>query len=195
MNLTLIKKSDEVITSLKDAKNYLRVDHDFDDGTIKLIIKATQEALEMIAEKSILKKTWKYEINFEDFQKILADRRNVGSEYVYIPLPKLPVLKITKVSAGGSEINSEKYKIKKSKLALRNSQFTFSKANFSLVIEYDAGMANTVDEVPNQLKLAHLLLISNAYNERFIVDRDKHPGMISKDVRQLVMPFLDLHFA
>lgn len=176
MNLTLIEASKKNIVSLEEAKNYLRVDHEFDDGLINVLIKATQEALETIIQKSLVKTTWKYEI----------DTFGESLEGNCIMLPKIPVIKILEVSVGGKKVENCEYKLEKSKLYFKNSV-----NKFPIVITYEAGIANTVEEVPYQLKLANLMLISTAYNERYAYDQN---CTVSKGVKQLLLPFLDLRF-
>ena len=45
MKLNLIQKPNEEIISVQDAKRYMRIDQDYDDGLIGFFIKATREAM------------------------------------------------------------------------------------------------------------------------------------------------------
>ena len=45
MKLILIEQPTDEIISLEETKNYLRIDHDFDDDLLKMLIKSTRAAM------------------------------------------------------------------------------------------------------------------------------------------------------
>ncbi len=57
MNLELIAQPNSEIITLQEVKDYLNIDHDFEDNLLELLIKSTREAIETIVQKSIIKQT------------------------------------------------------------------------------------------------------------------------------------------
>jgi hypothetical protein len=196
MQLNLIEKpSDEIIT-LEETKNYLRIDHNFDDNLILCLIKSTREAMESIIQKSIMKQTWEYTFDRNsicefDFGK--SDHPSIFGNTLRILLPKPPIIRIVSVKINNRTINPQKYSLEKvnDKFCLCVSdRGVFSDGRkISMAIIYEAGVADRVENVPYQLKLANFMLAANAYRERFSCSSG---GNISKGVRQLLDPFLNL---
>ncbi|MDR2067793.1 MAG: head-tail connector protein [Holosporaceae bacterium] len=196
MQLNLIKKPESEIISLQETKNYLRLDHDFDDNLIASTIKSTREALESIIQKSILKQTWEYVLdncsicNF-DFGE--SDYPSIFCDIIKIPLPKPPIMKIVSVTIDGKEQKEVKYSVEKINykfcLCVNCGKSICRRNKISIKIVYKAGIADKVDNIPYQLKLANLMLVANAYQERFSYKQD---GVISQGVKQLLSPFLNL---
>ncbi|MDR3187465.1 MAG: head-tail connector protein [Holosporaceae bacterium] len=196
MQLNLIKKPESEIISLQETKNYLRIDHDFDDTLIVNTIKSTREALESIIQKSILKQTWEYALdkcsicNF-DFGE--SDYPTIFCDIIKIPLPKPPIIKIVSVMIGEKEQKEGKYSVEKINhkfcLCISYGKSISHRNRISIKVVYEAGIADKVENIPYQLKLANLMLVANAYQERFSYKQD---GVISQGVKQLLSPFLNL---
>lgn len=110
-----------------------------------------------------------------------------------IPLPKPPVMRILSVVANGRECERNEYLLEKIGsqfcLCLNCKQIVKQKRKIEVCITYEAGIADVAENVPYQLKLANLMLVANAYQERFTY---KSNGVISRGVRQLLEPFLNL---
>jgi hypothetical protein len=196
MRLNLIEKPASEIITLEETKNYLRIDHDFDDHLISSLIKSTREAIEATIQKSIMKQTWKCEIT----NAAICDFKFKGSAYpsifcgvMRIPLPKPPIMKIVVVKIDGLAVDPQKYS-----LEILNERFCLcvndrglfqNKRKISLKIIYEAGISDDPENIPYQLKLANLTLVSNAFNERFSYPQN---NFVSQGVRQLLGPFLNL---
>jgi hypothetical protein len=97
-------------------------------------------------------------------------------------------------------MDPQKYKVEK-----RHSQFCLllssdiikrrrcsAYADTKIVIVFDAGISEDPKNVPYQLKLANLMLLSNAYNERYSY---KAETVVNPGVRQLLSPFLNLRLS
>jgi hypothetical protein len=196
MQLTLIEKPSGEIISLEEAKNYLRIDHDFDDDLLSMMIKSTREAMESIIQKSIMFQTWRYTIykhsvcNFAPKDNDIAYMHNRS---LLIPLPKPPIMKIIKVKAGVTELAKEDYKLR-----ILNSRFcalisykniSAGEQKFPTEITYEAGISDDVENIPYQLKLANLIMLKNAYQERYSYNVN---CIISREVKQLLTQFMDL---
>ncbi|MDR0632225.1 MAG: head-tail connector protein [Holosporaceae bacterium] len=196
MHLNLIKKPSEEIISLAETKNYLRVDHDFDDNLISGLIKSTREAIESIIQKSILKQVWEYGLdNYSicDFDFKEGDYPSIFCGTMTIPLPKPPIIKIVSVEVDDREIDSQKYSLERRRgkfcLCINDGSIFKSRRKISISVRYEAGIADSVENIPYQLKLANLMLVANAFQERFSYEQN---NVISQGVRQLLNPFLNL---
>ncbi|MDR1375201.1 MAG: head-tail connector protein [Holosporaceae bacterium] len=196
MQLNLIKKPENEIISLAEAKNYLRIDHDFDDTLIVGTIKSTREALESIIQKSIFKQTWEYVLdNYSicNFDFCESDYPSIFCDIIKIPLPKPPIMKIISVKVGEKEQKECKYSVEKINhkfcLCINYGKSLHRRNKVSIKIIYEAGIADKVENIPYQLKLANLMLMANAYQERFSY---KQEGVISQGIKQLLSPFLNL---
>jgi len=193
MMLTLIRKPMSEIVTLEEAKNYLRVDHNFDDDLIKGLIKSTRQAMESIIQKSIMKQTWEYTFTDAAIAEFWGkDRPNVCGDILQIPLPMPPILNINGVVANSRVIDPERYVVEnfgnKYCLCVTDAKLVSGK-KISITINYDAGISDQVENIPYQLKLANLMLLANAYQERFSYKQDR---IISKGVKQLLSSYLSL---
>ncbi|MDR0677210.1 MAG: head-tail connector protein [Holosporaceae bacterium] len=193
MNLSLIKKPSCEIITLEETKTYLRIDHDFDDNLILNFIVSTREAMESIIQRSIMKQTWEYELNNSSLCNLSfgdSDLPSILGDMIRITLPKPPVMRIISVKVDDKSVDTYKYSLEK----INNKFYLYLKAKnilnirkFSVVITYEAGISENVINIPYQLKLSNLMLVANAYNERF---SNKHGSIISEGVKQLLGPFL-----
>jgi hypothetical protein len=194
MQLNLIEGSSGEIVTLEEAKNYLRIDHDFDDNLISVLIKSTREALEAIIQKSILKQVWEYSVenqSISDFYFNSSDYPNIFKNTLKISLPKPPVRNILAVKINGEEIDLDKCSLDTvgNRFCLCiECNFAMKKSKISFSIRYETGISNNVENIPYQLKLANLMLVANAFQERYSYSEN----IISQGVRQLLTPFLNL---
>ncbi|MDR2765943.1 MAG: head-tail connector protein [Holosporaceae bacterium] len=198
IQLNLIEKPSKEIISLEETKNYLRIDHDFDDVLILNLIKSTREAVESIIQKSIVKQTWEYVLTSSSIWEqgfYGDDYPSVFGDTMRIPLPKPPIIKVVSVTVGEDELEKRRYSIERmdSKFCLHiKDKKLFNRRNRTVIkIKYEAGIADNVENIPYQLKLANLMLVATAYQERFSYGQS---GLISKGVKQLLSPFLNLRF-
>jgi uncharacterized phiE125 gp8 family phage protein len=196
MQLNLIERPAEEIISLEETKNYLRIDHNFDDALILNLIRSTREAVESIIQKSIVKQTWEYVLSSRSVWEqgfCGDDYPSVFGDIMRIPLPKPPVIKIVSVTVGESALERRKYAVDKIDsrfyINICDKKLLNRRNNVDINIKYEAGIANNVENVPYQLKLANLMLVATAYQERFSYGQN---GFISQGVKQLLSPFLGL---
>jgi hypothetical protein len=197
IQLNLIEKPSQEIITLDEAKNYLRIDHDFDDNLILSFIKSTREAMESIIQKSIMKQIWEYKLynsSISDFDFIESDYPSIFSGTMKITLPKPPIIKIISVAIDNKELSSGKYSLGKINnkfcLCINSKKFlSDGRRKISIDIVYEAGIADCVENIPYQLKLANLMLVANAFQERYSYRQN---SVISQGVKQLLEPFLNL---
>ena len=143
-----------------------------------------------------MKQIWEYQLDNRSICKFDFGESNYPSVFgdiVRIPLPKPPVMHILSVTIDGRECETNEYYLEKVCsqfcLCVKCKSITGLKRKIDIQITYEAGIADIVENVPYQLKLANLMLVANAYQERFTY---KQNGVISKGVRQLLDPFLNL---
>ncbi|MDR2107808.1 MAG: head-tail connector protein [Holosporaceae bacterium] len=196
MQLNLIEPPKSEIITTEEAKNYLRIDHDFDDDLIRSFIKATRQAIESIIQKSVMKQTWEYVLDNTSVCKFdfgESDYPSIFSDSLRVPLPKPPVMKILSVRMNKGEINPDRCTLDlingKYCLCISGKRLFCDNRKISLSVRYEAGIADRAENVPYQLKLANLMLTANAFRERCSCGDE---GFISKGVRQLLSPFLNM---
>ncbi|MDR0753604.1 MAG: head-tail connector protein [Holosporaceae bacterium] len=196
MQLNILEKPSEEMITLAETKNYLRIDHDFDDNLISAIIKSTREAMEATIQKSILKQIWEYKLDNTsicdfDFQE--GDYPSIYCNNVRIPLPKPPIMEIISVNSDNRELNSDRYSLEKTNdkfcLFVDRRHLFRKKKKISIAVKYSAGIADSAENIPYQLKLANLMLVANAFQERFVYPQN---SIVSQGVKQLLHPFLNL---
>lgn len=200
MKLVLVNRPDTEIITLEEAKNYLRVDHDLDDDLIKMLIKSTRIAMESIIQKSIMYQTWEYTVDrlpkTNRANVNIFDTVTVYGKIVSIPLPKSPIVKVISVKIGENELNPSMYFLKKADnkncliIDCKNTELTIP--NRSIVIKYQSGISDSIENIPYQLKLANLILVSTAYQERYA---NTGNFQISKGIKQLLTPFINIRIS
>ncbi|MDR1333898.1 MAG: head-tail connector protein, partial [Holosporaceae bacterium] len=165
MQLNLIEESSGEIITLEETKNYLCINHDFDDSLISILIKSTREALEAIIQKSILKQVWEYKMENQpvsNFYFNSNDYPNIFKNTLKISLPKPPIRKILAVKINEEEIDLNKCSLNtigdRFCLCIVNN-FLAKKSKISFSIRYETGISDDVGNIPYQLKLANLMLM------------------------------------
>ncbi len=190
MKLELIEQPNEEIITLQEVKDYLNINHNFEDSMLKLLIKSTREAIETLVQKSIIKQTWKYTLSQNEFDNLNTDGRPcVFGSMIKIPMPRPPVLDIVEVVIDRKVIDRKRLKLEK----INNTSYLYVNniRNFDkcqeISILYNAGIALFPNRVPYQIKLANLMLVANAYQDRY-----NSTYQISAGIRELLSPFLNL---
>lgn len=177
MKLTLLEAPQSEIISLKDAKQYMRINHDCDDNLIDIFIKATREAIEAIIQKSILKQKWLYQIALKEIKPFNDDKDcpHVYNEILHIPLPKPPVINVEAVNLcnpSGRKKTVQDFVLTRQadRFYLQLNWLQFKRAAGVLNIVFHSGIAENSENIPYQIKLANLMLVNNAYKKRFTYD-------------------------
>ena len=196
MQLTLLERPNQEIITLAEAKNYLRINQDCDDSLIETMIAATREAMESILQKSLLKQKWMYKIMACDLHKfVVAEKKFIGlrNGSLVIPLPKPPVISIDKIRANyrnGVQKNIAEYDDKIGDcFCVKFSLDQLGAKLDNIEIIYYAGIVEDAENIPYQLKLSNLMLVANAYKNRFSYDSsDFMPASIEK----MLSPFRNI---
>jgi hypothetical protein len=190
MKLELIQQPDVEIVSLQEAKEYLGISHDFEDDMLKFLIKSTREAIESVMQKSVIHQTWQYTLSRNEFANLNSDGRPcIFGSVIKIPMPRPPLLDVIGVKIDDKIIDRRRIKVEK----VLNTFYVYilNVKNFdaseNVTITYTAGLASLPTAVPYQIKLANLMLIANAYQNRY-----HSTSSIPQGIRELLNPFLNL---
>ena len=147
-----ITHSKELVINLDTVKQFLRIDHDYEDEVLKILIKAATKTFESYTGKAIIKQCLQVIYFKYDAEKLL--------------LPVIPVIEVQKAEINNyeevwSEIDKSVCVVENNKLYFRN--FVYYK-NFR--ITYNAGIATSESEVPEDVKTAVLKNIAYLYDNR-----------------------------
>lgn len=192
MELVLLEQPQQEIISLNEVKNYARIDQDCDDSLIKTFISATREAMESILQKSIIKQKWLYQIDAKNINNLNVGEKNFPSilyGLIKIPLPKPPVISIEKVKVNYMDGRSKDIKYDEeidSRFYVIINQREIGTRVKSIDVVYYAGISETSENVPYQLKLANLMLVANAYRNRFTYNSAE---FMPKNIEKILSPF------
>ena len=184
MNIKIIQDSQNELIQPEVAKNYLRLDHDFDDDLIKIMITATRELIENYIKKAITQKNIEYILENESDKNI-----NFTNNGFFITLPLQPVIEIEEISINNEIIAKNQYKL----INYQNSTILSFDSSFcsQIKIKYLAGISKDIEKIPFQLRLANLIALANAYNNRFLPQNLKKE-ILSSDVCSILTTFKTL---
>lgn len=180
MVANLIRKSNEVIVSLSEAKEHLRILHTHEDFYISALLGVITTSIENELDRDLVDTEYKLSI----FSKVAV------GEQIHFPNP--PVYSVTKVEvfnestlieAGVTYTNSDEY-------------FTFTalpETYTSINITYKKGFENAAD-VPTPLKQAALLMLSDLYLFRGSLVIGKSVVVLERTIQRLIQPYKNVNF-
>jgi uncharacterized phiE125 gp8 family phage protein len=135
--------------SLPEIKQYLRIDHDFDDALLTTLAKAATEQFEQYTGMALMPQIWRF--IYED-------------EYrVRVLMPITPVLNIEKVEAGSGRlelVNPSRYRLEGDELVFD----TFTRRG-TFAVECRCGYRDA-NSVPDDIKQGLLSNIAFSYENR-----------------------------
>jgi uncharacterized phiE125 gp8 family phage protein len=168
--------------SLADAKAHLQVTHDFEDGIISRLIVAARRWVESRCWRTLLLSTW--ELTLDRFP---------NEREIYLPRPRL----VTVVSVNYTDPTGEASVLDVGRIRLDTAHepgrmridaagWPATHADYfaNVRIRFTAGWA--VEEVPAELVLAQLLLISTWYDNRRLEDLAANVVVAAE---QLIAPY------
>lgn len=192
MNWTGLEKTEAPLAlavKLSFVKEYLRIDTTNEDSFLKTLIKAATTSVEEHLERSLLTTSWKYTL--DNFTKRFDSRREsyntegvvestrneVYNEVNFIYLPMGKVQSITNLityndgNVATTFLSSRYYLDSvndKSRLVLNDQETwpTDLRLNSAIEINYVSGFGDSSNDVPEDIKLAITMIISNMYENR-----------------------------
>lgn len=164
MQLELISPPDELVVSVEDAKQHLRVDHDYDDTLILSLIVAGTEWLQNHTERQLCTAT--YKLSLDAFPRQCCD----GKPPLLFELPRPPLQAVTAVSYvdvnGASQtLSTSLYRVGQSGVYFLRNMPSLAVREDAVRIQYTAGYGTAAD-VPEVLKVCIKLWVGEFFNRR-----------------------------
>jgi len=163
MTITDINAPPGEPVTLKGAKEFLRVDHDHEDGLITDMIRAARERIEQMACVSLIAR-----------RRLFTTTRVCTSGVHINHGPVKLVHKVSLIEANGTVIDIPLAELQINLRASPVNILVTKRELFSdyavdpnaLLIEFDAGYGAEKEQVPMQLRQALLLLLAQHYEHR-----------------------------
>jgi uncharacterized phiE125 gp8 family phage protein len=180
MVANLIRKNNQTIVSLSDAKSHLRILHSHEDFYIGALLSVITASIENELDRDLVDTEYKLSI----FSQVA-----VGEQIMF---PNSPVYSVTDVQFfnGATEIeegfaytNSDEYIV----FSELPAEYT------SIVITYKKGFENAAD-VPTPIKQAALLMLSDLYLFRGSLVIGKSVVVLEKTIQSLLQPYKNVNF-
>lgn len=161
-----VERADTTAVTVDEAKNWARIDDDFDDSIVEMLTEGADKAFESFTGKLLFVGTVTVEYDPEEFESILQ-------------LPWLPVDSITSVKDEDDE--DVEYELKGDHLQVELFD--------PVTVEYEAGLYSEASEVDSQLKLGLLKWIASNYDDREDTVIGTSVGMMPNESRKQWIPF------
>lgn len=146
MILRLVTPPEVEPVTVEEAKQYLRIDTNEEDGMLESLIKAAREVLEQYTLRAFLRQTWELVLDQPD-------------RYIYLPRP--PVIRVEELEAGGKILEPGQYEL------VAGEVLVFKVATGGGVrVRYVAGFGDSPEDVPAMIRQAILMLAGHMYENR-----------------------------
>ncbi len=181
MIANLVKKTNETIVSIEEAKQHLRILHTHEDFYLNSLLSVITTSIENELDKDLVDTLYQLSI----FSKV-----NEGDEIYF---PNAPIYNVTQVVVknGNTVIDSTDYEYSNSdeyiKFSLLPSEYT------SILISYKKGFENSLD-LPTPIKQAALLMLSDLYLYRGSIIVGKTVMILEKSIQRLLQPYRNIKF-
>lgn len=142
--------------SLEEAKAYLRLSTDRDDGLVSTLIGAARSHVETITARSLLRQKWRMELTPPYPRSFPLVQR--GTKEVEIMIPRPPLLEMDFLKAGGQNIPYRLFQEKIGASSLLWGQ--------DIVLEFWGGYGSDPKTLPPDLKLGVLMAMRSFYEEK-----------------------------
>lgn len=184
MTLLLLSGPGEEPVSLEDARAYLRLDDETQDGLVHALMTAARLTLEAATHRAFVTQSW----------RMTLDQWPVRG----VTLPLAPLQAITQVSVDGVALASERYIVDLTSEPPRlqaASGFDLpapAEAMTGIAIDMLAGYGASAD-VPLPLKQAILMLTAHWFDNREAVAFGAQVQLLPMGVEALIAPYRRLH--
>ncbi|MFD2264339.1 head-tail connector protein [Lacibacterium aquatile] len=165
--------------SLADAKAYLRIEHDAEDGLIESLIQAARQLCEVTVRK-----------------RLIRQRLRLVSDDLYAVhrLPAGPVRQVETVAvinvAGITEVLPEAdYIVSGDRLACVTRWPNPRRPVGSFRVDYEVGFGEAPEDVPQPLRQGIRMLVAHWYEHREAVQTVAQPTVLPMGVAALWAPF------
>jgi len=170
MTLQLVTPPAAEPVTLSDAKAFLRVGHDAEDGLILQLIASARQRVEAETGRALISRTYREALDAWDVPGRIADS---GRQF-RLPLPPLiSVISVTTFAAddAGTVWDAANYFVDTAsdpgRIAVRSGDFPRpGRAVAGIEILFEAGYGASADDVPEALREAVMRLTADAYLNR-----------------------------
>lgn len=181
MSITFVNPPASEPISLAEAKLFLRVDHNAEDGLIETLIGAAREAVEAGIGRALVTRRVRESLDIW--------RRDAASGAVLGLGPVTNVVAVRLLANNGAQsvIDPERYRLEgnrdRPRLVFPSGFPATLRSAGGIEIEYDCGYADEASDLPIALRLATLQIVASLYELR------QGEGAIPETARALMRPF------
>lgn len=200
MALKLIEPPLKEPVSLAEVKAFIKIETEQEDDLLRRLIKTARQSIEAYTGRALIQQTWQFTLNagycceMSD-ETYLTGTRSRGQKG--IELPRSPF-----ISLKGNPMLNETYgnrEIKDYRLDTsgRTARIHFGKTLQGLTsgggiveIEYTVGYGETPESVPEPLRQAILMMVSELFEKRIgSNDNQGMPPLLNQAVVDLIKPY------
>ncbi|MDR7130692.1 putative phiE125 gp8 family phage protein [Algoriphagus sp. 4150] len=177
----VIKKSTQTIINLSEAKDHLRILHNYEDLYINTLLSVVTDSIENELDRDLVDTTYQFAI----FDKLVENEN--------ILFPNAPIYNVTDVKFFNdqTEIDSSEFEFSFSdeyiKFSLLPSDYTH------LQITYKKGIEDS-DDLPEAIKQAAKIMLTDLYQFRGTLVIGKSVVNLHKVVQRLLQPYKNVSF-
>lgn len=169
---------------LAEAKEYLRISYDGEDGLVASLIAGARARVEELAGVAMISRTL----------RVTLDRwpmRTMETRVMRLPVRPAGELAAVKVydSDGDATDVTDRFTLapgRSARLVWTSGAFPWPQRANGIEIDYTAGFGDTADDVAEGLQLAVKRLVTHAYHSR---DASTLAGPLPEDVTGLISPW------
>ncbi|SIS88615.1 head-tail connector protein [Belliella pelovolcani] len=177
----VVKKSNETLIQLEEAKQHLRILHNHEDIYIYSLLQVVTDTIENELDKDLVDTEYTLSI-FENIKE---------NEEIYFPNSPIYSIVDVKFFNGNNVIDSQEYNYINSdeylKFTLLPSLYT------SIQIVYKKGFESSND-LPSTIKQAGLILLTDLYQYRGSLIVGKSIVSLDKTLQRLLQPYKQIRF-
>ncbi len=186
--------------SLKEARSYLRIEHENEDELIEHLIKTARQAVESYTVRALMRQAWRFTFN-SSFGGMLSDNAYLSGLKGYseqgIELPRSPFIEMIEKpklmdAYGAHEIKSYRLDNSGRVAYLHFSTSVMNSLSGSGVIQVDfwTGYGKTPDEIPEAFRHAILMMVAHLYaHQSSANDNALFTLPLNESVIQLIKPY------
>ena len=187
MTYLLVEEPAVEPVALTDAKAHMRIDHSADDGLIESLIVAARTHVERETGLAIIEQTWRLYLDDWPADRCVRLRRH--------PARRIESATIFDIEGEAHEMPREWLRLdtvsRPARLHVSDTAPPGTAMN-GIEIEFVAGLAETPVEVPDGLKRAILLLVSQWYEFRGAYAASDQPVAVPMGFERLIAPFREM---
>jgi len=185
MNVTTLVAPAAEPLGVAEAKDYLRIAYDGEDGLVAALIAAARARVEELAGVAMISRTLR--VTLDRWPKGALEARSVRMPVR--PADELVAVKVYD-EAGASETVTDRFLLARGRsaiLAWTSGAFPWPGRRVEgIEIDYTAGFGEAPEDVAEGLRLAVKRLVAHAYHAR---DAETIAGPLPQDVAGLVSPW------